>query len=71
MTKAARLKYRMSFSVGGLMVKESLAIAQAFRVGKTWPEARERLVAEGISCFPKLASQTSLCRVPDLPCQKL
>ncbi|TGD61631.1 DUF1819 family protein [Tabrizicola sp. WMC-M-20] len=65
------MKYRMSFSVGGLMVKESLAIAQAFRPGKTWREARERLVAEGISSFPKLTSQTSLCRVPDLPCQKL
>lgn len=62
MTRAAPLKYRMSFSVGGLMVKESLAIAQAFRPGETWPEARERLVADGISSFPKLASQTRILR---------
>jgi hypothetical protein len=52
----------MSFSVGGLMVKESLAIAQAFLPGETWPEARERLVADGISSFPKLASQTRILR---------
>lgn len=55
-------KYRMSFSVGGLLVKESIALVEASRAGETWPEARERLVAEGISSFPKLASQTRVLR---------
>lgn len=55
-------KYRMSFSVGGLLVKESVALVEASRPGETWPEARERLVAEGISSFPKLASRTRVLR---------
>lgn len=55
-------KYRMSFSVGGLLVKESVALAQAYRANETWPEARERLMSEGISSFPKLASQTRVLR---------
>jgi hypothetical protein len=60
--KAASKKYRMSFSVGGLQVRESVALVKACRSGETWPEARERLVAEGFSSFPKLASQTRVLR---------
>ncbi len=55
-------KYRMSFSVGGLMVNESLDLAHHWRVGETWPEARDRLLSEGISSFPKFASQTRVVR---------
>jgi hypothetical protein len=61
-SKVASEEYRMSFSVGGLQVKESVALAQAYRSGETWPEARERLLGEGVSSFPKLASQTRLLR---------
>lgn len=55
-------KYRMSFSVGGLMLNESLVIAQAYRPGETWACARERLLAQGTSSLPKLASQTRALR---------
>ncbi|WP_454623493.1 DUF1819 family protein [Brucella anthropi] len=52
----------MSFSVGGLMLNESLAIAQVYQSGESWPSARERLLAEGTSSLPKLASQTRALR---------
>ncbi|MDJ1638202.1 DUF1819 family protein [Rhizobium rhizogenes] len=52
----------MSFSVGGLMLNESLVIAQAYRPGETWACARERLLAQGTSSLPKLASQTRALR---------
>lgn len=55
-------KYRMSFSVGGLMLNESLAIAQSYRAGETWAAARDRLLLEGASSLPKLASQTRALR---------
>ena len=62
MTRAAQTKYWMSFSVGGLMVREGMALAQEYRLGETWAEARERLVSEGVSTLPKLASQTRVLR---------
>lgn len=55
-------KYRMSFSVGGLMLNESLVIAQAYQPGESWASARERLLAQGASSLPKLASQTRALR---------
>lgn len=55
-------KYRMSFSVGGLMLNESLVIAQAYQPGESWASARERLLAQGASCLPKLASRTRALR---------
>ena len=55
-------KYRMSFSVGGLLLNESLMIAQAYQSGETWACARERLLAQGVSSLPKLASQTRALR---------
>lgn len=55
-------KYRMSFSVGGLMLNESLVIARAYRVGERWADARERLLAQGASSLPKQASQTRALR---------
>lgn len=55
-------KYRMSFGVGGLMLNESLAISQEYRTGETWACARERLLAQGASSLPKLASQTRALR---------
>ncbi|CDZ41687.1 DUF1819 putative inner membrane protein [Neorhizobium galegae bv. officinalis] len=55
-------KYRMSFSVGGLMLNESLLIAQAYQPGESWASARERLLAQGASSLPKLASQTRALR---------
>lgn len=55
-------KYRMSFSVGGLMLNESIVIAQAYRSGETWACARERVLAQGTSSLPKLASQTRALR---------
>lgn len=54
--------YRMSFSVGGLMLNESLAIAQGYQPGESWTSARERLLAQGASSLPKLASQTRALR---------
>lgn len=62
MTRPAQAKYRMSFSVGGLMVREGMALAQEYREGETWAEARERLLSEGVSTLPKLASQTRVLR---------
>ena len=62
MTRPAQTKYRMSFSVGGLMVREGMALAQECRLGETWAEARERLLSEGVSSLPKLASQTRVLR---------
>lgn len=55
-------KYRMSFSVGGLMLNESLMIAQSYQPGESWASARERLLAQGASSLPKLASQTRALR---------
>lgn len=55
-------KYRMSFSVGGLMLNESLVIAQSYRPGETWACAREHFLARGTSSLPKLASQTRALR---------
>ena len=55
-------KYRMSFSVGGLMLNESIVIAPAYQAGESWASARERLLAQGASSFPKLASQTRALR---------
>lgn len=55
-------KYRMSFSVGGLLLNESLMIAQAYQPGESWASARERLLAQGASSLPKLASQTRALR---------
>lgn len=59
---SAASKYRMSFSVGGLMLNESLVIAQAYQPGESWASARERLLAQGASSLPKLASQTRALR---------
>ncbi|OWV44834.1 DUF1819 family protein [Mameliella alba] len=55
-------KYRMSFGVGGLMLNESLMIAQGYQPGESWTSARERLLAQGASSLPKLASQTRTLR---------
>ncbi|WP_109366632.1 DUF1819 family protein [Ochrobactrum soli] len=55
-------KYRMSFSLGGLMLNESLAIAQVYQSGESWASARERLLTQGASSLPKLASQTRALR---------
>lgn len=55
-------KYRMSFSVGGLMLNESLVIAQGYQSGESWASARERLLAQGASSLPKQASQTRALR---------
>ena len=59
---AAVSSYRMSFSVGGLMLNESLVIAHGYRPGESWASARERLLAQGASSLPKLASQTRALR---------
>lgn len=59
---SAELKYRMSFSVGGLMLNESLAIAQRYQPGESWASARERMLAQSASSLPKLASQTRTLR---------
>lgn len=59
---AKHQRYRMSFSVGGLMLNETLAIAKAYRPGEAWACARERLLAQGASSLPKLASQTRALR---------
>lgn len=55
-------KYRMSFSVGGLMLNESLVIAKHFRPSESWADARVRLLDERASSFPKLASKTRAIR---------
>lgn len=57
-----RSKYRMSFSVGGLMLNESLAVAKTYRAGEPWVGARERLLGQGTSSLPKKASQTRALR---------
>lgn len=44
------------------MLNESLAIAQSYRTGEPWAAARERLLQEGASALPKLASQTRALR---------
>ena len=44
------------------MLNESLAIARAYRFGERWADARERLLAQGASSLPKLASQTRALR---------
>ncbi|MGO7398521.1 DUF1819 family protein [Rhizobium ruizarguesonis] len=62
MQMVPKRKYRMSFSIGGLMVNESIALARQCRPQETWPNARGRLVSEGISSFPKLASKTRVLR---------
>lgn len=55
-------KYLMSFSTGGLFVNESIALAEHYRSGESWDDARERLLAENITALPKLTSQTRSLR---------
>ena len=52
----------MSFSVGGLMLNESLMIALSYRPDETWSSAKKRLLAEGASTLPKQASQIRALR---------
>ncbi|MBB6260393.1 hypothetical protein FHS77_000927 [Paenochrobactrum gallinarii] len=52
----------MSFSVGGLMLNESLIIAGTYQPGEQWADVRERLLGQGVSTLPKLASQTRALR---------
>ena len=44
------------------MLNETLAIAQGYQLGESWASARERLLAQGASSLPKLASQTRALR---------
>ena len=44
------------------MLNESLVIAQSYRAGEPWGVARDRLLREGTSALPKLASQTRALR---------
>ncbi|WP_406586691.1 BrxA family protein [Asaia lannensis] len=44
------------------MINEGLTISQAYRSGETWACARDRLLAQGASSLPKLASQTRALR---------
>lgn len=44
------------------MLNESLAVAEVYQRGETWAYARERLLVEGASSLPKLASQTRALR---------
>lgn len=44
------------------MLNESLLIAQAYQPSESWASARERLLAQGASSLPKLASQTRALR---------
>lgn len=44
------------------MLNESLVIAQAYQPGESWASARKRLLAQGASSLPKLASQTRALR---------
>ncbi|WP_184220683.1 DUF1819 family protein [Paenochrobactrum gallinarii] len=62
MTASQSRPYRMSFSVGGLMLNESLIIAGTYQPGEQWADVRERLLGQGVSTLPKLASQTRALR---------
>lgn len=44
------------------MLNESITIAQAYRTGEPWADARERLLGQGASSLPKMASQTRALR---------
>lgn len=44
------------------MLNESLLVAQDYQPGERWSSARERILAQGASSFPKLASQTRALR---------
>lgn len=44
------------------MLNESLALGQVYQPGETWACVRERLLAQGVSSLPKLASQTRALR---------
>lgn len=62
MSIVEKQNYRMSFSTGGLFINESIALVEHYRSGESWANARERMLAEGITAFPKLASQTRSLR---------
>lgn len=62
MTLIPSKSYRMSFSVGGLMVNESIALVRHCNINESWAVARDRLMGQGISSFPKLASRTRILK---------
>lgn len=44
------------------MLNESLILVETYQLGEQWADARERLLGQGVSALPKLASQTRALR---------
>ena len=58
----AAKRYRMSFSTGGLFVRESVELARLHAEGESWDETRRRAVSDGLASLPKAASQRRTIR---------
>lgn len=58
----ARQDYKMSFSSGGLFLKESVEVARLHVPGETWGQTIERAMEEGATTLPKSASNRRTLR---------
>jgi hypothetical protein len=54
--------YKMSFSSGGLLINESVAVASGRQLGEAWSDTFERALADGAVMLPKLASNQRTLR---------
>lgn len=49
--------YRMSFTLGGLMVNESVEVARLHAVHQGWKETMAQALTQGVTALPKAASR--------------
>jgi hypothetical protein len=59
---AERQSYRMSFSVGGLLINESLDVAHQHAAGLAWDKVIADGIAAGVTSLPKAASRRRMLR---------
>lgn len=55
-------EYKMSFSTGGLLLNESIAVARLHRSGESWKDTILRALEEGATVLPKTASNRRTLR---------
>lgn len=67
---AGQPEYRMSFTTGGLFLRESIEVARMHHDGEPWDETARRALAEGATELPKAASnKRSLREITNRLCE--
>ncbi len=62
MSRLDQKKYQMSFSVGGLLLNESVAVARLHVEGEPWENTMLRAMEQGATSLPKTASNRRTLR---------